>query len=276
MQDIQSMEDQRNVPLERVGISKLKLPIMILQQIGGYQHVTADIAMGVEVPATVRGAHMSRFVEVLHEWADRPVASSDIESLLGDVRARAGSVSAETTIAFHYFLTRAAPVSRKEGFVDYGCEFLGRLDADGFRFRLRVRVPVTTVCPCSKAISDQGAHNQRAIVDLFLEPAPGEFVWLEDLISVIEAEASCPVYSVLKRSDEKWVTERGYENPKFVEDVVRDVVTALSGRADIRGFGVSCESLESIHNHSAVASIKWIDSCVLPVEQPIDAVAVVG
>jgi GTP cyclohydrolase I len=206
---------------------------------------------------------MSRFVEVLHEWADRPVASPDIEALLSDVRVRSGSITAETRISFRYFISKRGPVSGREGFVDYGARFVGRLDESGFQFRLGVEVPISTVCPCSKAISDHGAHNQRAIVDLAIEPAPGEFIWLEEMITLVEEEGSCPVFSVLKREDEKWVTEHGYEKAKFVEDVVRDIVLSISNRRDVAGFGVSCESLESIHNHSAEASVGWVVCDVL-------------
>jgi GTP cyclohydrolase I len=148
-------------------------------------------------------------------------------------------------------------MSGRSGVVDYPCRFFGRADADSFRFEIDVRVPVATLCPCSKAISDYGAHNQRAEVHVVVEPEPDAFVWLEDLIAVIEAQASCPIFSVLKRSDEKWVTERAYENPKFVEDVVRDTVLALREMAGVGKYSVRCESLESIHNHCAVASIGW-------------------
>ena len=260
MEDIQSLADDRKVHLEKVGISKFRLPIMILEQGVGYQHVSAESGLFVEVPSSVRGTHLSRFVEVLHEWADRPVAHDDIRDLLNETRLRAGSLSAEADLSFLYFISKRAPVSGRAGVVDYQCRFFGRVDDDGFRFEIDVRVPVATLCPCSKAISEYGAHNQRAEVHVVIEPEREGFVWLEDLIALVEAQASCPVFSVLKRDDERWVTERAYENPKFVEDVVRDTVLALDALAGVRSFSVRCESVESIHNHNAVASVGWTPS----------------
>jgi GTP cyclohydrolase IB len=260
MQDIQSSPDHRNVPLERVGISRLALPVQILEQGGGYQHVVAEASMFVEVPADIRGTHMSRFVEILHEWVDKPVSSVDLESLLRTVRLRAGSYSAEVKLSFRYFMEKTAPVSGKAGLVDYVCGFLGRLTADGFRFRLSVGVPITTLCPCSKAIARHGAHNQRAISSVGVDCVSDAFVWLEDLIRLVENQASCGVFSVLKREDEKWVTEAAYENPRFVEDVTRDVVLALCAIPGVARFTVQTESIESIHNHNAFASIGWVDA----------------
>ncbi len=254
MEDLQSLTDYRNIPIERVGISRLALPIMIREMAGGYQHVQAESSMFVEVPAAVRGTHMSRFVELLHEWTDKPVSSGDIEALLEQTRARAGSLSAEAELAFRYFISKTAPVSGRPEVVDYRCAFKGRVDARGYRFALSVQIPVTTLCPCSKAISDYGAHNQRTYVDVDIESLPGALVWIEDIVQMVEGEASCPVFSVLKREDEKWVTERAYDNPKFVEDLVRDLVLRISGHADIARLSVAAESLESIHNHSAHAS----------------------
>lgn len=197
---------------------------------------------------------MSRFVEVLHEWADRPVSSQDIESLLLATRDRAGSLSAEAGLVFRYFIKKAAPVSGRIGAMDYRCSFKGRVDKRGFRFTLGVEIPVMTLCPCSKAISDYGAHNQRTFVEVEIESLPQTIVWIEDVVLLVEEEASCPVFSVLKREDEKWATERAYNNPKFVEDLVRDVLLSLSEHPDVVHLTVTSESLESIHNHNAYAS----------------------
>jgi GTP cyclohydrolase IB len=254
MEDLQSLADFRNVPIERVGITNLALPIQIREKDDGFQHVLAEASMYVEVPATVRGTHMSRFVEVLHEWADRPVSSRDIEYLLFETRERAGSLSAEAGLVFRYFIWKAAPVSRRVGAVDYTCSFQGRVDQEGYRFMLGVGVPVTTLCPCSKAISDYGAHNQRTVVDVQIESLDNAIVWIEDVVAVVEEQASCPVFSVLKREDEKWATERAYDNPKFVEDLVRDVLLRLSEHPGVERLSVTSESIESIHNHNAYAS----------------------
>jgi GTP cyclohydrolase I len=254
MEDLQSLADSRNVPIERVGITKLALPVQIREKDDGFQHVVAEASMFVDVPATVRGTHMSRFVEVLHEWANRPVSSRDIESLLLVTRERAGSLSAEVGLTFRYFIRKTAPVSGRIGAVDYQCSFRGRMDEGGYRFALRVGVPVTTLCPCSKAISDYGAHNQRTVVEVEVESRAETIVWIEDVVSLVEEQASCPVFAVLKREDEKWVTERAYENPKFVEDVVRDVLLRLSEHPGVEHLSVTSESIESIHNHNAYAA----------------------
>lgn len=254
MEDLQSLADSRNVPIERVGITKLALPVQIREKNDEFQHVFAEASMFVEVPESVRGTHMSRFVEVLHEWADRPVSSPDIEALLLETRDRAGSLSAEAELAFRYFIKKAAPVSGRIGAVDYRCSFRGRVDEDGYRFVLGVGVPVTTLCPCSKAISDYGAHNQRTLVDVEIESLRSTIVWIEDVVALVEEQASCPVFSVLKREDEKWATERAYDNPKFVEDLVRDILLQLSGYPGVKCTSVTSESIESIHNHNAYAS----------------------
>jgi GTP cyclohydrolase I len=254
MIDLQSGADTRNIPLERVGITGLALPVKILQKNDGFQHVTAEASLFVEVPATVRGTHLSRFVELLTEWADQPVSSADLEHLVEETRHRTESQSAEAALVFKYFLPKAAPVSGRVGVLDYECEFRGRVDDEGFDFILGVKVPVTTLCPCSKEISDAGAHNQRAIVDMRVRYRGEEFIWLEDLIAVVEAEGSCAVYPILKRADEKYVTEAAYANPKFVEDVVRDLMLQLPCVPGITWVSVECESQESIHNHNAVAS----------------------
>jgi GTP cyclohydrolase IB len=254
MEDIQALSDFRNVPIERVGITKLAIPVQIREKDGGFQHVLAEASMFVEVPAAVRGTHMSRFVEVLQEWADRPVSSRDIESLLSRTRERAGSLSAEAGLGFRYFIKKAAPVSGRVGAVDYNCSFRGRLDEGGYRFVLGVGMPVTTLCPCSKAIAAYGAHNQRTIVEVEIETLNNTIAWIEDVVRLVEEQASCPVFSVLKRKDEKWVTERAYDNPKFVEDLVRDVVLSLSRHPGVERVRVTSESIESIHNHNAYAS----------------------
>jgi GTP cyclohydrolase I len=258
MQDLQSGIDIRDVPLERVGIKHLRLPIRIQEKSGSLQHVVASAGLFVEVPANVRGTHLSRFVSLLNEWVNQPVSSADIQSLLAEARSRAHSFSAEVALAFEYFLPRSAPVSGKVGVVDYGCEFNGRLSEESYDFRLGVSVPITTLCPCSKAISRVGAHNQRAMVRVSIRYEPDTFIWLEDLISLVESQASCPVLPVLKREDEKYVTEAAYDNPKFVEDVVRDIVLAIGNVPGVTWLSAECESFESIHNHNAYAGAEQL------------------
>lgn len=260
MEDLQALADDRNIPIERVGITKLALPVMVREKDDGYQHVLAHASMFVEVPAVTRGTHMSRFVEVLHEWADRPVSSLDIEHLLKETRDRARSTSAEAELAFRYFIKKPAPVSRRLGTMDYACSFSGRVNQHGYVFTLGVQVPVATLCPCSKAISSYGAHNQRTFVDVQITALAEPIVWIEDVIEVVEQQASCPLFSILKREDERWVTERAYDNPKFVEDLVRDVVVQLSNHPGIAGLTLRCESVESIHNHNAFASTSYVVS----------------
>jgi GTP cyclohydrolase I len=258
MKDPQSLADLRNVPLERVGITRLALPVSIKRKGGGYQHVAVEAGLFVEVPATVRGTHLSRFVELLNEWIDSPVSSVDIKSLLAEARRRLGSYSAEAALSFKYFIEKQAPVSGRKGVLDYGCQFWGRLDSESYDFRLAVSVPVTTLCPCSKEISEYGAHNQRAFVKALVRYEEDAFLWLEDLIALIERQASSPLYPVLKREDERDVTEGAYRNPKFVEDVVRDIVLELREHPGVTWFSVECESLESIHNHNAFAAVEHL------------------
>jgi GTP cyclohydrolase I len=255
VEDLQALADDRNIPIERVGITKLALPVMVREKEDGYQHVLAEASMFVEVPAVIRATHMSRFVEVLHEWADRPVSSTDIEALIQKTRERARSASAEAGLAFRYLIKKPAPVSGRIGAMDYACSFSGRVDRGGYLFTLGVQVPVATLCPCSKAISYYGAHNQRTVVDVHIEALQEPIVWIEDVIEAVENQASSPLFSVLKREDEKWVTERAYDNPKFVEDLVRDMAQALDADSRIAGYLVEAENFESIHNHSAYAQI---------------------
>jgi GTP cyclohydrolase I len=257
MIDLQASADHREIPIGRVGVSGLQLPIKILEKAGGYQHVVAGSSLFVEVPARVRGTHLSRLVELLGDWANEPVSSSDIESLLHNTRARTGSPSAEAELSFDYFLPRTAPVSGRTGLLNYRCTFLGRLSPEGFDFTLGVDVPVTTLCPCSKEISDAGAHNQRATARVRVRYTKEAFLWLEDLIALIEEQGSSPVYPILKRVDEKFVTEAAYENPKFVEDVVRDLTLSLSRSQEVTWVSAECESHESIHNHNALARAEF-------------------
>lgn len=256
MIDVQALPDHREIALDNVGVTKVSLPIRITEKSGGEQHVQAAANLFVDVPASQRGTHLSRLMEALTSWAEHPVNSSDIEAFLQEVTENCDALSAEVDLAFRYFLPRTAPVSGLTGFSAFACEFRGRLDDHGFEFVLGVQVPVTTLCPCSREISDFGAHNQRSTVALQVSyDHRASFMWIEDLVELISEQGSCSVYPILKRPDEKWVTEAAYENPKFVEDVVRDVVLAMRKQPlDFNWLTVECESEESIHEHNAYAS----------------------
>lgn len=196
---------------------------------------------------------MSRFIEVLTEWGQRNLLGVDIKGCLIDVMERLNASSAYLKFEFKYFIDKKAPVSKLTSPMGYECSFEGIMEEDDYRFILGVQVPLTTLCPCSKEISEYGAHNQRTLVKVRISYDPDSIIWIEDLIELIESCGSSPVYPLLKREDEKYVTERAYENPKFVEDVLRDVISELRNSNDVHWFKVDCEAFESIHNHSAWA-----------------------
>ena len=196
---------------------------------------------------------MSRFVEVLTEWQHKNLLGVDIKGCLEKIISRLEAVSGELEFRFTYFVDKKSPVTGISAPMSYDCSFEGRIENENYKFILGVVVPVTTLCPCSKEISDNGAHNQRAFIKVKISYDESEQVWLEDLINMIEECSSCPVYPLLKREDEKFVTEKAWDNPKFVEDVLRDVVVKLRNHSVIKEFEVECEAFESIHNHSAWA-----------------------
>ncbi len=253
MLDVQNQQDNRNINIQRVGIKKVHLPLQILEKSGNYQTVTSEISLCVDLSENFRGTHMSRFMEILHRWSKEKMSSREIKIILEEVLSKLNASRSEISVKFRYFMEKPAPKSQIRGLLDYLCEFKGLYDSNSFRFILGVEVPVTTVCPCSKEISEYGAHNQRAIVRVNIEYLPNEFIWIEDLISDIEKTGSSELFPILKRSDEKYITESAYENPKFVEDVVRDIVTILRQDKRLYRFEVECEASESIHNHNAFA-----------------------
>lgn len=252
MKDIQSLYDERNIKLQKVGVKAVHLPFMILEKTGNYQQVDADISFCADLGANERGTHMSRFMEILNQWSKKPMSSKEMKRILQEAADRLGAARAELSISFRYFIEKVTPMSEFSGIMDYFCSFRALLDRQ-FHFGLTLEVPVTTLCPCSKEISRYGAHNQRALVRLTLKCRPGSFLWIEDLIRQLESLGSSDLYSILKRSDEKYLTEHAYENPKFVEDVVRDAVILLSACEGVETFEVECEASESIHNHNAFA-----------------------
>jgi len=253
MKDTQSEPDFRKIPIDKVGIKNLRYPITVRDRRDGFQHTIAAINMFVDLPHNNKGTHMSRFVELLH-LLHPDVSLEKFSVILENMKKQLNAASAHLEMTFPYFIEKTAPVSTSPGLMDYTCSIRGSSDPDG-RVDLvsEVVVPVTSVCPCSMEISDNGAHNQRGEVKLCTRFK--KFIWMEDMIELVESSASCDVFSVLKRSDEKSVTETAFANPKFVEDIVRDVAQKLNADDNITWFSVSAENFESIHNHSAYASI---------------------
>ncbi|MCP3926844.1 MAG: GTP cyclohydrolase I FolE2 [Desulfobacterales bacterium] len=253
MKDTQKERDYRNLAIEKVGIKNLKYPITVFDKSNISQHTVASINMYVDLPHHLKGTHMSRFVEMLHLFKSE-VSLKTFSIILDQMKSHLDASSANIEMSFPYFIEKKAPASNAPGIMDYKCRFIGSSDKNGqIDLVSEVTVPITSVCPCSKEISEAGAHNQRGEVCLRIRFK--KFVWIEDTIRLIEESASCEVYSVLKRIDEKYVTERGYENPKFVEDVVRDIAKMIHTDKNITWFSVSAENFESIHNHSAYAFI---------------------
>jgi len=253
MKDMQSQPDFRKIPIDKVGIKNLRYPITVRDRRDGFQHTIAVINMYVDLPHNNKGTHMSRFVELLH-LLHPDVSLEKFSVILGNMKKHLNAASAHLEMTFPYFIEKTAPVSTSPGLMDYTCSIRGSSDPNG-RVDLvsEVAVPISSVCPCSMEISDNGAHNQRGEVKLCTRFK--KFIWMEDMIELVESSASCDVFSVLKRVDEKSVTERAFANPKFVEDIVRDVAKKLKADDNITWFSVSAENFESIHNHSAYASI---------------------
>lgn len=262
MQDVQSLADSREIPLDQVGVSGLQHPIVVLDRAAEKQRTIARVTMSVALPREQKGTHMSRFVEVLNDHHGE-VTMRTVPAILRDLRGRLDAASARIELTFPYFLERVAPVSGARALMDYEVTFVGTSDDVRDDFLLKVRVPVTSLCPCSKAISKYGAHNQRGYITLSVRSyqASGEtlpqIVWIEELVSLAESCASAPVYPLLKRADEKHVTEQAYENPVFVEDMVRNAAERLQDDPRIAWFRVHAENVESIHNHSAFAEVEW-------------------
>jgi len=253
MRDVASEPDERGISIHRVGVRDIHLPVRIREKDGGYARVVGNFEASVELAHYQRGTHMSRFVEILAGWSKKRIGNTEIEGILGEIRSRFHAPAASLRLSFKYFLAKHSPVTRIPCHLDYDCWFSGRLTEGGYEFRLGTTVPIATLCPCSKEISQRGAHSQRAHLRVSILQEPGQIVWIEDLVPLLEAQGSAPLFPILKRADERHVTDAAYENPKFVEDVVRDTVLALRTMAGVRSFAVECESFESIHNHNAYA-----------------------
>jgi GTP cyclohydrolase I len=254
--DVQSQVDHRSVSIDKVGVKRIRYPITVMDKHEGFQHTVASINMYVNLPRGFKGTHMSRFVEILNEFHGN-LDIREFSKILEAMQERLQAQSAHVEICFPYFIKKLSPVSETPGLMEYGCRIIASLDEErGYDLILEVNVPITTVCPCSREISSYGAHNQRGQVRVAIRFK--RFMWIEDVIQLVESQASCEVYSLLKRPDEKYVTEKAYENPKFVEDVVRDVAAKLKDDDNIRWFQLDVENFESIHNHSAYAYIERI------------------
>ena len=259
MKDVQNTQDNRNVDIQKVGITDIDLPLIIQRKNDSDQIVSGIARAAVSLPRNYKGTHMSRFVEVLNEWRSKNMLGVDIKGCLEKIIKKLNAQSGELKFKFKYFINKKAPVSKLAAPMSYECSFQGIIDEDkNYKFILGVKVPVTTLCPCSKEISKYGAHNQRAIISVKVSYDESEQIWLEDLIELVESCASCPLYSLLKRQDEKYVTEKAWENPRFVEDVLREVVVKLRKHPVVKEFEVDCEAFESIHNHSAWAYQKEV------------------
>lgn len=253
LRDIQNLKDNRNVDIQKVGIKNLKLPLIIQRKNSSNLVVSADARVCVSLPRHYKGTHMSRFVEVLTEWQHKNLLGVDIKGCLEKIINNLDAESGELEFKFTYFIDKKSPVTKISAPMSYECSFEGRIIDGVYKFILGVVVPVTTLCPCSKEISDNGAHNQRALINVKVSYDESEQIWIEDLIELVENCASCPLYTLLKREDEKFVTEKAWNNPKFVEDILRDVVVELRNFPVVNEFEVDCEAFESIHNHSAWA-----------------------
>ena len=254
--DVQNLEDTRRIDIDKVGIKGIRHPIRVKDRSGGEQHTIATFNMYVYLPHNFKGTHMSRFVEILNNH-DTEITVESFQEMLPEMTRKLDSASGNIDMTFPYFVNKAAPVSGVKSLLDYEVTFIGEIVKGKPVMTLKVVVPVTSLCPCSKKISDYGAHNQRSHVTVRARIAPGpHFLWIEDIIDLVEAEASCQLYGLLKRPDEKYVTERAYDNPTFVEDMVRDVANRLNLDKRIEYYVVESENFESIHNHSAYAMIE--------------------
>lgn len=261
MEDVQNRRDDRQISLDQVGVTGLSHPIVVLDKDHERQQTIATLRMSVALPHQFKGTHMSRFIEVLNEHHGE-VTMRTLPTILRALRARLEAERARIEAEFPYFLKRAAPKSGATALMDYTCTFVGDSSPTSDEFRLGVRVPVTSLCPCSKAISDYGAHNQRGYITMEVRTSTDangapELIWIEELIAVAEASASAPVYPLLKRDDERHVTMQAYDNPVFVEDMVRNVVGRLQDDRRVCWCRVFAENQESIHNHAAFASVEW-------------------
>ncbi len=250
--DIQSSSDSRHIAIDRVGIKDIRHPVRVRERAGGEQHTVATFNMYVYLPHNFKGTHMSRFVQILNSH-EREIDVKIFKEMLREMTTRLESKAGHIEMRFPFFINKQAPISGVQSLLDYDVTFIGEIRHDQPSLSVKIVIPVTSLCPCSKEISDYGAHNQRSHVTLTVRTKG--FLWVEELIDLVEAEASCELFGLLKRPDEKYVTERAYNNPKFVEDTVRDIACQLDQDPRVGAYVVESENFESIHNHSAYAMI---------------------
>jgi GTP cyclohydrolase I len=253
IEDVQGRADSRQVPINKVGIKDIFHPVRVRDRSGDDQHTVANFNMYVALPHDFKGTHMSRFVEVLHR-NEREISVDSFRAILTEMTERLDATSGHIEMSFPYFVMKRAPVTGVESVVKYDASLVGEIHGDREEMWIHVVVAATSLCPCSKRISDYGAHNQRSHITI--KARVREHMWIEELSDIAEQEASCEVFGILKRPDEKWVTERAYDNPKFVEDIVRDVAVRLDKEDRVLAYVVEAENFESIHNHSAYALIE--------------------
>ncbi|MDB4371051.1 GTP cyclohydrolase FolE2 [Mariniblastus sp.] len=259
--DVQNEHDDREIALDQVGVSSLRYPITVMDRDQKEQHVTATLSMSVDLPHQFKGTHMSRFIEVLNGYRGE-LTMRTLPQILAELKTRLNAESAQIEVNFQYFLERKAPVTGMSGLMDYGCSFQGESNNTDNDFVLGVNVPVTSLCPCSKEISDYGAHNQRGNVDVQIRSTKDQdgipfLIWIEEVVDLVEQSASAPLYPLLKRPDERHVTMQAYDNPVFVEDLVRNVAVKLKQDKRVAWFSVEAVNQESIHNHNAFARVQW-------------------
>ena len=253
LKDVQKQNDKRGIDIQKVGVNGVEVPLIVERKNEQSQTVSAKARLSVTLSHNYRGTHMSRFIEVLSDYSTKNLLGVDIKGMLYDIKKKLESDCAHVKFDFKYFINKKAPVSGIEFPVGYDCSFQGDLNGDDYKFILGVKVPITTLCPCSKEISKYSAHNQRTMVKVKVSYNENDIIWIEDLVEKIETCGSSPIYSILKRNDEKYVTERAYENPKFVGDVLRDGIGLLKQDEKITFYEVEVEAQESIHNHNAWA-----------------------
>ena len=253
MVDVQSMKDERRIPIQKVGVKGARYPIVLRDKAAQIQHTIAVVNLYADLPHEFKGTHMSRFIEVFEEYR-QDISVQRIIAMLQKVRTGLKAETAYCDLRFPYFIEKTAPVSGQKSIMSYDCSYEAKVFEGGHALIVGVSVPVQTVCPCSKAISAHGAHNQRGIVTL--KVVLGPFFWLEDMVAIVEDSASTDLYTLLKRDDEKFVTERAYERPRFVEDLVREVYLRVEKLGKFPAFSVEAENFESIHNHSAYAFVE--------------------
>ena len=251
--DVQGSADSRRLAINKVGIKSIRHPVRVLDKTGGVQHTIATFNMYVGLPHNFKGTHMSRFVQILNKH-EREITVESFKDMLVEMAGRLESEAGHIEMSFPFFVNKEAPVTGVKSLMDYQVTLVGEIKDGVPAMFIKVVVPVTSLCPCSKEISDYGAHNQRSHVTVSVRTR--DFVWIEELIELVEKEASCELFGLLKRPDEKYVTERAYNNPKFVEDMVRDVARRLNDDDRIAAYVVESENFESIHNHSAYALIE--------------------